>query len=81
MGQSSWQLATGNWPKSKSGILTAKDAKGAKKSGKRKNNLGPSFAVKALLIQDDGLKRGEFAPRSLFRPANGREERILKLGG
>jgi hypothetical protein len=28
--------------------------------------LGPSFAVKAPLIQDDRLKRGEFAPRSLF---------------
>jgi hypothetical protein len=26
-------------------------------------NLGPSFAVRAPLIQDDSLKRGEFTPQ------------------
>jgi len=30
--------------------------------------LGPSFAVKAPLIQNDSLKRGEFAPRSFITP-------------
>jgi len=50
----------------KAGDLTAKDAEGAKK--KLEGHLGPSFAVKAPLIQDDSLKRGEFAPRSLFGP-------------
>jgi hypothetical protein len=30
--------------------------------------LGPSFAVKTPLIQDDSLKRGEFAPRSFILP-------------
>jgi hypothetical protein len=29
-----------------------------------KGYLGPPLAVKAPLIQDDRLKRGEFAPRS-----------------
>jgi hypothetical protein len=63
----------------KPGILTAKDAEGAKrKSGKRGTGLGPSFAVKAPLIQDDSLKRSEFAPRSLFRRESTRKARIGK---
>ena len=33
-----------------------------------KSYPGPSFAVKAPLIQDDSLKRGEFAPRSFITP-------------
>jgi len=39
---------------------------------------GPSFAVKAPLIQDDCLKRGEFAPRSLITPQICADERRLK---
>jgi len=33
-----------------------------------KSYPGPSFAVKAPLIQNDSLKRGEFAPRSFITP-------------
>jgi hypothetical protein len=40
--------------------------------------LGPSFAVKAPLIQDDNLKPGEFAPRSLFGRELTRKTRIEK---
>jgi len=36
--------------------------------------LGPSFAVKAPLIQDDDLKRGEFCAARLTLAANEREE-------
>ena len=32
------------------------------------NYLGPSFAVKAPLIQDDGLKRGEYYAAQLLLP-------------
>jgi len=42
-----------------------------------KSYLGPSFAVKAPLIQDDSLKRGEFAPRSFITPQICADERRL----
>jgi len=40
-----------------------------------KSYPGPSFAVKAPLIHDDSLKRGEFAPRSFITPQISAEER------
>ena len=43
-----------------------------------KSYPGPSFAVKAPLIQDDSLKRGEFAPRSFITPQICANERSLK---
>jgi hypothetical protein len=43
-----------------------------------KSYPGPSFAVKAPLIQDDSLKRGEFAPRSFITPQIWTDERSLK---
>jgi hypothetical protein len=43
-----------------------------------KSYPGPSFAVKAPLIQDDSLKRGEFAPRSFITPQICADERRLK---
>jgi hypothetical protein len=30
-------------------------------------DLGPSLAVKSPLVQDDGLRRGDFAPRGVDR--------------
>ena len=42
-----------------------------------KSYLGPSFAVKAPLIQDDSLRRGEFAPRSFITPQICADERRL----
>jgi hypothetical protein len=48
----------------KTGDLTAKDAEGAKEIWDVIQIL--SFAVKTAVIQNDGLERGEFAPRSLF---------------
>ncbi|MGZ4855769.1 MAG: homing endonuclease associated repeat-containing protein, partial [Candidatus Angelobacter sp.] len=36
-------------------------------AGELECNLGPSLAVKAPLVQDDGLRRGDLAPRDLDR--------------
>jgi hypothetical protein len=42
-----------------------------------KSYPGPSFAVNAPLIQDDSLRRGEFAPRSFILPQICVDERRL----
>ena len=46
-----------------------------------KSYPGPSFAVKAPLIQDDSLKRGEFAPRSFITPQICADDRRLDRRG
>jgi hypothetical protein len=46
-----------------------------------KSYPGPSFAVKAPLIQDDRLKRGEFAPRSFITPQICADDRRLDRPG
>jgi hypothetical protein len=71
------QLGTSSWQKP----FTAKDAEDAKeeqrqtyhggtetrRTAEMESNLGPSLAVKAPLVQDDDLKRGDFAPRDFDR--------------
>jgi hypothetical protein len=46
-----------------------------------KSYPGPSFAVKAPLIQDDSLKHGEFAPRSFITPQICADDRRLDRPG
>jgi hypothetical protein len=46
-----------------------------------KSYPGPSFAAKAPLIQDDSLKRGEFAPRSFITPQVCADDRRLDSPG
>jgi hypothetical protein len=58
---SSESLRAGYGTQRKSGgVLTARGIQ-------RKNDSGPALAVRAPLVQDDGLRRGDFTPRGVMR--------------